>query len=336
MDNRTGRVMPAGGSGSVAPAAAAAAAVGSLPSFSQAPSQQHFVPPPSQAPAQQQLVPPPSQAPSQQQLMPPHGQPSSPSVIVLDQTTSGSHTVRATTRAAHSTHKSSGLPAGRSQSLAVAMPPPPALLPPQQPMLPPTTPQPFRAPRTPSAPPSAATRRLALSSPAATTAGVARAGSATVRVGVKRESGAVAGPAEGTGKTRKGTGGIATAGARSSAGLAVGSTPIDVDLPPRRHTQGRLLVASEDQLADVVAAAAAPMRKEISLTRKDVKEMLSSMHEVRRTVDSQGQAIDRMVGGLTNVQSKMEEGAADVKNGSPSYKTASKEEPEHAAMRQKL
>ena len=152
-----------------------------------------------------------------------------------------------------------------------------------------------------------------------------------MRVGVKRESGAVAGPAEGTGKTRKGTGGIATAGARSSAGLAVGRTPIDVELPPRRHTEGRFLVASEDQLADVVAAAVAPMRKEISLTCKDVKEMLSSMYEVRRTVDSQVQAIDLMAGGLTNVQSKMEEGAADVKNGNPLYKTVSKEEPEHAA-----
>jgi len=63
-DNHTGRVMPAGGSGSVAPAAAAAASAGSLPPFSQAPLQQQLVPPPSQAPSQQQFVPPPLQAPS--------------------------------------------------------------------------------------------------------------------------------------------------------------------------------------------------------------------------------------------------------------------------------
>jgi len=157
-----------------------------------------------------------------------------------------------------------------------------------------------------------------------------------MKVGAKRKAGAVAGPAEGAGQIQQGTGGIDTASARSSAGLAVCSTPIDVDLPPSPRTQSRLLVVSKYQLADVVAAVVTPTRKDISLTRKDVKEILFLMHEVRRTVDSRGQAIDRMAGRSKNVQSRMEEVAADVKNGNPSYKTASKRDPEHAAMQQKL
>jgi len=62
-----------------------------------------------------------------------------------------------------------------------------------------------------------------------------------------------------------------------------------------------LLAVSEDQLADVVAAVVTPTRKDIALARNDVKEILSLMHEVRRMVDSQGQAIDRMAGRSTNV-----------------------------------
>jgi len=61
------------------------------------------------------------------------------------------------------------------------------------------------------------------------------------------------------------------------------------------------------------------MRKDITMTRKDVTEMLFSMGQMRRTFDSQGQAIDPMAGGLTRVNSKMEEGIADLRTRNPTH-----------------
>jgi len=73
-----------------------------------------------------------------------------------------------------------------------------------------------------------------------------------------------------------------------------------------------MLYIPESTLKQVVAAAVAPLRNDIAMTRKDVKEMKGTLGQVRQTVDAQGQSIDRMAGGLTSVNDKIEKGTADV------------------------
>jgi len=75
-----------------------------------------------------------------------------------------------------------------------------------------------------------------------------------------------------------------------------------------------MLYIPETTLKQVVAAAIAPLRDDIAMTRKDVKEMKGTLGQVRQTVDAQGQSIDRMAGGLTSVNDKIDKGTTDVKD----------------------
>jgi len=75
-----------------------------------------------------------------------------------------------------------------------------------------------------------------------------------------------------------------------------------------------MLYIPETTLKQVVAAAVAPLRDDIAMTRKDVKEMKGTLGHVRQTVDAQGQSIDRMAGGLTSVNDKIAKGITDVKD----------------------
>jgi len=311
VGGNTGILMRVGGAVPVAPAiVAAAAAVGtSEPLFPQAPSQLPFVTP--------------------------HSQPSRPPLFLTGQCAAGVHVGRDASQAATSAQNAATLPAVRSQSLSISMPPPPAPLPTQQSMPPPAAPRSRRDSRTTAIPPSSALRRPALSSSASKAAAVPPAANAAVNMGVKHKAGSTAGLADAS-KRRKGAGGRTTAARRSSTDVNGGTTPIDVDKPCDHHPQGQLLVIGEDDLNRVVAAAVAPMRKDIAMTRGDVKEMLSEVGEMRRTVDSQGHAIDRMAGGLTSVNSKIEEGIFDLRDRKTTDETAWKLEPERAAMLQKL
>ena len=117
------------------------------------------------------------------------------------------------------------------------------------------------------------------------------------------------------GKARRGASPRETAAVPAAAlgePTALGGAPIDVDVPLGGQPASQLLYIPESTLKQVVAAAVAPLRIDIAMTRKDVKEMKGTLGQVRQTVDAQGQSIDRMAGGLTSVNDKIEKGTADV------------------------
>jgi len=88
---------------------------------------------------------------------------------------------------------------------------------------------------------------------------------------------------------------------------------IDVNMPLGGQPASQMLYIPKETLKQVVAAALAPLRDDIAMTRTDVKDIKGALSQVRKTVDAQGQSIDRMAGGLTNVNNKIEKGAADMK-----------------------
>ena len=90
--------------------------------------------------------------------------------------------------------------------------------------------------------------------------------------------------------------------------------PIDVLMPLGGQPQSQMLYIPETTLKQVVAAAVAPLRDDISMTRKQFKEMKGTLGQVRQTVDAQAQSIDRMAGWLTSVNYKIDEGTRDVKD----------------------
>jgi len=160
------------------------------------------------------------------------------------------------------------------------------------------------------------------------------------KVAIKRKAGAktAAGSQRATAaKFRKGAGASKAASKEDNeleGSPVLGSLPIDVDMPLGGQPASQMLYIPEDTLKQVVAAALAPLREDISMTRKDVKEMKGTLSQVRQTVDAQGQSIDRMAGGLTSVNNKIEKGAADVKE--TKNAPADEKDGAEAALKQKL